>query len=163
VLHSFAKFSHWISPWNELVVETDEQGNQRKMFSLELNFAEFEFDWDNRQVFLRVMGKEQDAEPLFQSGWTLDELSGVTRMPGSKVTSDEYKEADRVLVQHGMKDSEWACVPYRGVPPAMHFQLALAASLALPFTLMSLPVFAALVMFLLVGAHLLRRLRRKAL
>ena len=50
-------------------------------YSLDLNFAEFEFDWDKNAVFVRILG--EDGVALLHAEWSLDELN--RGLPGSQV------------------------------------------------------------------------------
>ena len=49
-------WAHWINPLTDIMLSED----GRLQYSLELNFAEMEFDWDKRAVIVNVIGKDGD-------------------------------------------------------------------------------------------------------
>mmetsp|Transcript_15265 Transcript_15265/g.23761 ORF Transcript_15265/g.23761 Transcript_15265/m.23761 type:complete len:571 (+) Transcript_15265:76-1788(+) len=154
--NSFMNFAHVILPMPDLVVTTpptenqpQQQPNQQdrsdtlfenggadggkvgKQFSLELNFAEMEFDWDNEILSLRVFGKNQDAPPLLGARYHFDQLSGKQAMPGGSVKAtvssmdkdtpsihpDAFKyQMDGDLTGNG----RWICTNHKGVSNPLH-------------------------------------------
>ena len=84
-----------MNPWPELVL--DEKGKMQ--YTLDLNFAEFDFNWEARNVTVRLLGTEANEVPLLSNTWRLDELSG--NHPGiiGQTTTDRDFERTRKQLQ----------------------------------------------------------------
>ena len=87
-------------------------------YSLEKNFGELEFDWEERTVTMRALGEQPGAPALVEAHFSMDQLSGNTRhvVPGSSqlTSSDFLQEANRRSprrLEHGR--DEWICLDYR--------------------------------------------------
>jgi len=112
--------AHMNHAWTE-VVDVGHKGSvegakQRYQYSLELNFGEFEFDWEERQVVIRIHGKDVGARPLLSTRWDFDALSGKQELPASgKLSSDHYERTWAKLSTHGAQRDDWICVNYRGL------------------------------------------------
>jgi alkaline phosphatase D len=146
--------------WTDLVVAPDEFGDKpRTQYALEHNFGEMEFDWDKRQVIVRLLGERLDqGQVLTSSRWDMDLLSGkVPAEATGKVRQSDYDDLlQRVLVHGGQKD-DFVCVNYNGNPSALLKAFGVASPILLAGFLACLP----LLLPLLVAYGLKRRQRRK--
>lgn len=124
---TFMTIAHYLVPWRDLVilsgaeVEKNKQNGQSggkigKQYELGLNFGEFEFDFGENgregAVTARIFGKEAHQAPLLEMRWTFDQLSGNTYMPGMTASHEDFV----MMMQQKSDDSQWICVPYRGIP-----------------------------------------------
>ena len=104
---SIMTVAHLIHPMPDLIVsQQDMKHDDRlfenggaegskigKQFSLELNFGEFDFDWEQEIVFIRALGKDLNAPPLLSASYSFEELNGDVDIPGRTTTvalSEEY-------------------------------------------------------------------------
>lgn len=143
------RFAHYINPLNDMIIS-----NEGKMqYSLELNFAEFDFDWDKNSVSVSILGRE--GVSLLNAEWSFDELK--TGLPGSKVKEEDYLAMARGQEKLGLPRTEWTCVNYRGVAHPYHVTFGIIATWAFPIFFATWPMIAALVL----GTMLLMRRRRK--
>ena len=83
---AFTAGMHWAhinGAWPDLV---DWKGPAREgakrgvQYSLERNFGELEFDWESRELVVRVLGEEVGGKPLLSTAWSFDVLSGNSAM-----------------------------------------------------------------------------------
>lgn len=100
---SIFKIGYSINPWKEIItVEEGTEGAKSGLqYSLELNFGELEFDWENRMVRARVLGLDEDR-PLLSVQW---EMAGAN---------------EGVASQNVSTGSSWKCVNYRGSVHPIH-------------------------------------------
>ena len=90
---------------------------RRVQYALDLNYAEFEFDWDKREAVIRVLGKEVGGNPLLSTSWSFDALSGLTPVEETgKVKPKDYQSIYEDLSAHGAQKEDWICVNHRGNP-----------------------------------------------
>ncbi|KAL7508282.1 hypothetical protein ACHAXN_005350 [Cyclotella atomus] len=126
---TFMTTAHYVLPWRDLVIRSEAEvehekeqgrggGKAGKQFGLELNFGEFEFDFDNGEggsVTARIFGK--DPTPMLEIRWRLDQLTGKAHMPGMTATLSDF-----IAVSQNSPEApdetydDWICVPYRGIP-----------------------------------------------
>ena len=160
VSRTFMTICHFICPWNEIIVRkmgnSDDaaqlDGPTGKQFYLGLNFAEIEFDFtddendlpDSGALTVRIFGKKGHEPPKLESRWTFDQLSGLTNIEPEMTA----KLGD--FVSSGMEASDWICVPYRGLPSAVHYYAAIAIQFVVFCTLFFLPYIVLGVTFLVV-------------
>jgi hypothetical protein len=85
---------------------------QGLQFSLEKNFGELEFDWEERTVTMRAFGETPDASPLLMAKMSMDQLSGNTFAPGSSLASTDFLRENRT--RHPTIQGEWTCINHRG-------------------------------------------------
>ena len=171
VASSMMRLLHTVCPWTDLMVSESRQklswssdkyenggmdgAKTGKQYSLQRNFGELEFDWDEGTVSMRVMGEDESRSPLLAAKWTLDQLSGRVHMPGGKVTERDYLQAQQ---ERGNASGEWTCVSYRGRASfvdllAGYTTTGLALVLLVPFPFL-LPTYMLL--------HLIRRYLRRS-
>lgn len=134
LLPSIVHLAHWLCPWKELVI--DDQSQERQ-YSLELNVAELEFDWDRRTVVVSVLGVE--GRVLLQQEWPMNHL---TETKETMVDAQDFETAKYRLAASGLlqADDDSVCVHYRGLPNRFHFAIGVGFHLALLLTLGTLPM-----------------------
>jgi hypothetical protein len=119
--------AHWLSPWNELII--DETTNQLQ-YSLNLNIAELEFDWEEQQVLTRILGP--NGEILLHQLWSFDQLYTVR---DTLVKESDFVSIQRILREKTILDNDnnddWICVHYRGIPQSTSFFLGILTSASL--------------------------------
>ena len=162
-----------ICPWNELVATTtsdqlDTNDKQRllfenggaegsktgKQFSLELNFGELEFDWEEQVVVMRVFGVTGTDQPMLSAKWSFDQLSGNAIMPGSTISTNDIEK----VASHLSADDQWICVDYNGLVSPLHYFVSTSMGVTLLFTLILLPNILSIFCVLLVVRWILRKL-----
>jgi len=119
----FMTICHLVCPWHDILIQNTNKESRRGKAGLQyylgLNFAEFEFDFHNKDegkgggtVTTRIFGKEEDAVPILEMSWTFDELSGNTHARGNTA---RYPQ-DYFSVNVENLDDGWLCIPHRGIP-----------------------------------------------
>jgi alkaline phosphatase D len=149
VLRQSMHFAHWINPLNELILS--ESGEMQ--YSLDLNFAEFEFDWEKNALIVRILG--QDGVLLLTTEWSLDDLN--QGLQGSKLQEKHYQAIEKSQEELGLPKSHWICVSYRGVAHPYHRPFALTLTFLMPTTMLLGPIFVAIVLFTTVIRRFLKR------
>lgn len=81
-------------------------------YSLEYNFGEFEFDWDQRQITIRILGHDATKRPLLSTRWSFDLLSGHVPPVDTKLTQTEYDKKYQALTAHDATNDDWICLNY---------------------------------------------------
>ena len=152
---------HHSGAWPELVTLDHAEEGARKgvQYTLERSFGEFEFDWERRQVRMRVLGGDSTKPPYLSTVWDFDTLSG--RSPVNEtglVTSAEYSMTFEHLASHNISNSnDWVCVSYRGHASEERQLLGIAIVAGVGIFLLLLPV----VSPVLLAFILIRSKRRK--
>ena len=149
VLKQSMHFAHFINPLNDIIIS--DQGKMQ--YSLELNFAEFEFDWDKNAVIVRILG--EDGVELLNAEWSLEDLK--QGLPGSQVQEKDYQTVDKAYNELGIPARQWTCVNYRGVAHPYHRPLALTLTFLMPITMLLAPMIAALVICTMIVKLMFRR------
>ena len=105
-----------------------EGATEGKQYSIELNFGELEFNWEEKTVNMRVLGVNATSPPLISAKWSLDQLSGRAPMPGSHIQPKEIsysmkntrklntKNYGRNKLAMNDEMNQWTCIPYQGLP-----------------------------------------------
>mmetsp|Transcript_25951 Transcript_25951/g.29673 ORF Transcript_25951/g.29673 Transcript_25951/m.29673 type:complete len:535 (-) Transcript_25951:2-1606(-) len=128
---------HMVFPMPELMVSNGKCDNMNnrcvnggaenakdgRQFSLEQNFGEFEFDFEQGVVTMRAIGKDSNAPPMLSATFSFDQLSGKTAMPGS-VANNEKISQNLPLLDGNKVDGEYICVNYKDVPSLVHITFA---------------------------------------
>ena len=85
-------------------------------YTLERNFGEFEFDWDRRQLILRVLGHDPSKPPFLSTTYDFDTLSGRTAANATElIKPSDYNKIFDDLSSHGIAaNNDWVCVNNRG-------------------------------------------------
>jgi hypothetical protein len=170
VARNLLRMLHYVCPWTDLMVSpvqsssSSEQTSgsdglyesgggegtpQGLQFSLEKNFGELEFDWEERTVTMRAFGEDQDASPLLMAKTSMDQLSGKTFTPGSSLKNEDFvKELDS---RHPAARGEWTCINHRGRDnPLSHIAGHITAGITLT-VIVPIPLFMpSILMFFLI-------------
>lgn len=115
-----AHLAHQSGAWTELVhidcKEAQEGQPCGLQYSILLNFAEFEFDWNERHVTLRILGKDPNSSPFSSTTWNFTYLTALHHDDNQSVlTSADYLEKYQSPVLEGFVQSgDWICINYRG-------------------------------------------------
>lgn len=120
---------HHSGAWSELIVAEgstpsdspiDDKAKSGVQYSLDLNFGEFEFDWDNSTVTARILGPNPEDPALLSSrkdgqGWSFDTLSGKNPLLTSKLRSNDFVATFEHLKSSGIvSDGDWVCIANEG-------------------------------------------------
>lgn len=161
-------YSHVATPFTAIlqsnrdgtVLESDASSRtkkrQQQQYSLDRNIAEFDFDWAERLVTVRILGDE--GQTLLREDWTMAELTTAKdTMLGDKEFGVGQHRLESSLKTTLLKGhNEYVCVNYRGNANQVHMVFGLASTLGLMVSAgMVVPLF---VCFCLLRA-LSRRLR----
>ena len=128
VSRTFMTIAHLVCPWKDIVIQNAKEmtgrGQNGLQYYLGLNFAEFEFDFNNEgSVTTRIFGKEEKAPPVLEMKWTFDQLSGHTALPGTSAQSEDFLAAvqnQNLTAYNSHTQNEWICVPHRGHTSIFH-------------------------------------------
>lgn len=111
---------HQLRPWTQLLVSSDDpsithdgglEGAKKGLqYSLERNFGELEFNWEEQTIAIRSIG--EDGKPLLSSKVSMNQLNGFSQMDTSGVTEEDFRAAS--MEGHPWSSSEWVCVSHRG-------------------------------------------------
>jgi PhoD-like phosphatase len=142
-------FAHYINPLNDVIISDE----GKMQYSLQLNFAEFEFDWDKHAINVSILGRE--GVSLLNAKWSFDEFK--RGLPGSKVRDEDYLAKADSQAKLGLPQTQWQCVNYRGVAHPYHVYAGIVATWMFPMFFFVGPMIAALVL----GTMLAMRRRRK--
>lgn len=115
------RFMHKLCPWTELLESRSEDvlkgsyenggaegSKQGLQYSLQKNFGELEFDWEQNRVSVRSIG--ENGQPLLSARLSFDQLSGVD--PIQTVTPAAFESFD---TGNTPARCDWVCVNNRGV------------------------------------------------
>ncbi|KAG7372397.1 phosphodiesterase/alkaline phosphatase D-like protein [Nitzschia inconspicua] len=160
LLHSM----HNLSPWNDIMkVSPDNAESMEGLFengggegafsglqySLQQNFGELEFDWVERTVALRSIGKKDDSPPLLMAKVSMDQLSGRASLGSPHLSVDDFlaeKETDR----HQLYDSDWICLNHRGRETGAERILGHVSTMFILVTVVPMPFLLPIFSFLLL-------------
>ena len=120
---TIVKWSHEYSAWPFLIKDKD--GNLQ--YTLELNFAEFEFDWEAQSLHLKILGTKVAGSPLLSVELTLDELTNLSPAQ-TRVSDFDFETEQRHL---NVTDEDFICVDYRGLANPFHYYAAIALTMSL--------------------------------
>ena len=156
---SIMSFAHLIFPMPDLIVSDAGVNNSNdvyqnrlfenggaegskvgKQFSLELNFGEFEFDWDENALSIRAIGKDPDAPPLLSASYSFEELNGEVDIPGRTTTialSERYghHQMDGLVIG----DGKYFCMNHRAPYSRYRVYLGYGAMISFCFSFVLIP------------------------
>jgi hypothetical protein len=163
---------HYVRPWTDLLVSDPssleseglfesggaEGAKQGLQYSLERNFGELEFDWEERSIIMRTMGEDPKAPPLLSLKVNMDQLSGIQEMPGSTLSAQDFATQAKKQQQQQEQslDAEWVCINHRGqvsTTGEVIGHLGVGAGLGIVASLTMLPVLAVLLGFWRHSTH----------
>lgn len=108
-------------------------------FSLEQNFGELEFDWEERAVRLRAMGENPNEPPLLMAKLSMEQLSGRSAMSSHHLTAGDFSD-ETASVRHSLYDSDWVCINNRGRDTPLSHMIGHISSAMVLVTLVPLPL-----------------------
>jgi alkaline phosphatase D len=157
--------AHLNGAWTEVVTldhrNAHEGAKAGVQYSLDRNFGELEFDWEKRQVILRILGEDDSAPPLLSTIWDFDKLSGRTSIEETgKVSAADYDKVFNDLLSHNVATSkDWICINHRGLPSEKLQLFGVASALSFSMFLLLIPiVFPVLLACFLMRSKLQKRL-----
>lgn len=109
-----------------------------KQYSLELNFGEIEFDWDNGHVIVRAVGI--DRSPLLSASYTINQLSGLQKMPGAIENIASHVKRGAWLRDGRLVDGKYTCLNHRGSAHIAHIVAGVAIETFWAMTLLLSPL-----------------------
>jgi len=146
--------AHWNGAWTDVVhMEQSQEGAKSGyQYSLDINFGEFEFEWEKRQVIVRILGEKSidGKASLLHTVWDFDTLSG-TRPITSRVLFDNH--ASSSPFEPFASETDWICASYRGQPSLMLKLFGVVSPVLLAALLATLP----LLLPAIIALFLLRR------
>jgi hypothetical protein len=155
VMHSLCPWTELLkaSP-NEVLVEAGET-KPGLQFSLQKNFGEVEFDWENRLVRLRALG--DDGSVLLSSQLTLEQLSGTEVLKGGLLDELDFQH-ERDSLTNTLPQSQWVCINHRGIDTQLAHIIGHVSSLLVTLVVIACPIFLPLVCFLFLYRRRFSRL-----
>lgn len=133
-----------------------EHSKQGLQYSLELNFGEFEFDWDRQIVSARVFGQHMHNPPLISAKWTFDQLSGLKSLPGRTTSIDMVNRLGKYYVDGNVIDEgEFMCMNHRAPPGVAHLGLASLVLSSYLFILILVPLMLTLIVIVKLAQRFL--------
>lgn len=149
VATNMIRMLHYVCPWTDVVESTDihaengggENAAKGIQYSLEQNFGELEFDWEERTVRLRAMGENPTAPPLLMAQLSMDQLGGRSALSSQHVTADDYRIESARQTQYGDDvSSAWICINNRGRDTPMAHMVGHVSSAVVLIALAPLPL-----------------------
>lgn len=186
ISRTFMTIAHAAVPMFDLVIKTldfTKDGDNPKatvgggslglQYYLGLNFAEFEFDFDNDvqnnisdsdggAFTVRIFGTKVDGPPKLEMRYKFDELNGRTDLPGMTARMPQdflivRRENSNVVNESQTRMDGWICVPHRGLASIYHQYAAMIVMITTFCILFFLPHGA----FILIIIYAWRRWSRK--
>lgn len=161
VLKSVLNYAHFVNPWTGLLQRNDDESEneassqtpKRLQYTLDRNVAEFEFDWTNRTVIVRVLG--ETGETLLREDWPMTRLS--TNQANNTLLDDEAFDVGLGRLESALQNplptnhSDFVCVDYRGNPNQFHKALGMASTFGLFVVMVTSPFVVFLCLFAIVA------------
>ena len=159
---------HYLCPWTDILISTPseneglhetgggEGATTGLQYSLLQNFGELEFDWKERTVSLRSIGKTLDRPPLLMAKFSMDQLSGRQSVPSPHLTSKDFHEETK-STRHQLYSSDWVCVNHRGRDSVLAHSIGHGSTLLVLITVVPLPLLLPAFLLLLVARRLSQR------
>ena len=147
-------WAHQNRAWKELIVGEKLYSPE---YTLELNFGEFEFDWEERTVTTRLIGI--GGVPLRELTWKMDALSGRANVGFNRLRVENFAEAANTMASftETPTSSDYFCLPYRGPQTDLYKYFGFLSS----FTLIASGVFLPVLLPLAVVICIFRRSCRR--
>lgn len=159
LVKAFMTYAHYVSPWTALLQKNGNDSSisihtsrrwqtQQQQYSLDRNVAEFDFDWTERIVTVRILGDE--GQTLVREDWPMHRL---TTTEADTMLSDEAFDIGQHRLESSLKknfpadDGEFICVNYRGNINRVQFALSVVSSIGI-FSIFGLsPIFLCVCLF----------------
>ena len=130
--------------WKHLIDDygpSQEKTKRRVQYSLDMNFGEFEFDWDSEQVTVRILGlgTDEGRPPLLSRTWGFAELSGDNGRgfnPTCKLQDDDFRDRFELLSDRmEVAPDDWICLNNQGVNSSFQKFIGPFSALCAAFTM----------------------------
>ena len=133
-------WAHHSGAWKDIVDLKESQGGKTGLqYSLLRNFAEMEFDWDDRKVAVRILG--ENSALLMQNVWDLDVLSAGPAPENRKLTTADFSSTMQYLQRKGIAQTDdWICLEYNGIPSDDAKAFMFISSMSLAMGLCAVPI-----------------------
>jgi len=152
---------HNLCPWTDIMKATSsdstadglyvtgggEGSSTGLQYSLLQNFGELEFDWDDRTVSLRSMGKNEKEPPLLMAKFSMDQLSGRSTVASPHLTPSDF-QSETNSAHHRLHQSDWVCINHRGRDSTLSHMLGHASTVVVLVTVVPLPLLLPVFLFL---------------
>jgi hypothetical protein len=142
-------WAHHTPAWTDLVhvpIPYEAHAQKRgRQYVLQRNFGEFEFDWERRQLIVRILNPAGDT--LISTAWPWAVLSGTTPpAPTGRLRPSDYEATHRRWLAHNVSqsDADWICLPHGGVPSPGVKLYGVVSSVSIAAFLMFLPLYVVL-------------------
>ena len=155
VLKYAMHWGHMNRAWKELVYD---EVTDIPQYTLQANFGEFEFDWDDRRITMRILGK--DGVELVTRNWKMDALSGKEAWGKITLQDRHFDEAAQKLTSDSSGNvtlDDYYCLPYRGPQTTSHKYFGFITA----FTMIGVGTFLPILLPLLVACRCLFTYRVK--
>ena len=101
-----------------------------------------EFDWDNKRLIIRAIGKDPNAPPLLSASYSFEQLNGDVDIPGRTTTlelAERYgpHQMDGVIIG----DGNYLCMNHRLPYSRYRVWFGYGAVLSFTFGLIVIPQF----------------------
>jgi len=151
-------WAHRSGLWTDLISDNPsaESGASRGVqYSLEHNFGELEFDWDERKVIARVLGEDATQDPILSMTWEMRMLSGQAPVRPTGILHEDIfgDRADMLAKQSIVSEGDWICVNNRGQASPASKAFAFGSSIFITWTILTLPL---VILGMLGGCAMLR-------
>ena len=124
-------------------------------YVLERNFGEMEFDWENRQVIVRVFG--DTGKEYIHTTWPFDLLSGTNQTeptPTGHLQISDYERTYQDLFRHNASQpDDWICLNHRGVSSFGMKLFGVLSPICFILFLVTLPINTLLIMLWMFWRH----------
>lgn len=144
-------FAHANKAWTDLVDNGNESWENAKtgiQYALELNFGEFEFDWENRLVISRIFGLGSASQPLLSNKWSFDLLSGTVPPPPTGKIHPQHFTLDKELRVRGATDNDFICINNKGPQSAVLTAYGFISSMIWILSILLIPIVASIIVSL---------------
>jgi hypothetical protein len=149
VAKNMIRMLHYVCPWTDVMkankgaTHAENGGGESAaaglQFSLEKNFGELEFDWEERVVRLRAIGENSAAPPLLMAQYSMDQLAGRAPASFHGLPPDDFA-LESSTVRHSLYESDWVCLNHRGRDSPLSHMLGHASSAVALILLVPLPL-----------------------
>ena len=126
-------YAHFVSPWTALLQDDSSAGiaggHSRLKYSLDRNVAEFDFDWVQKLVTVRILGDE--GQILIREDWSMDQLtaSADTMLDDKAFELGQQRLESFFNTASPDNHGEYVCVNYRGNINRAHFAFSVFSTI----------------------------------
>lgn len=156
-------FAHRTPAWTDVIdsrtaTPSTPSSNQHLKYGLqyvlERNFGEMEFDWENRQVLVRMFG--HTGKEYISTAWPFDLLSGthLEPIPTGRLRISDYERTYKNLFLHNVSQpGDWICLNHRGVSSFGMKLFGVLSPICLAIFLVALPLIVLMMILWIIWRH----------